>query len=52
MTNKRYWYTVGTDKQHTVYSGHDVADAMAAWSEAVVMYDEYVTLEALLEDVK
>jgi len=44
-----YWYLVGTSEQHTLYSGHDAADAMAAWTSGILDGDEYVTLEALHE---
>lgn len=50
-TANRYWYLVGTDSNRTLYSGTDVADAMAAFTSGILDKDEYVILEALLEHV-
>jgi hypothetical protein len=52
----KYWYRVDADKgvalegsYRKLYAGHDVADAIAAWSKAVSDGEEYVMLEALRE---
>lgn len=47
-----YWYLVGSEANRTAYSGHNVADAMAAFTQAILDGDEYVTLEALREPKK
>lgn len=47
-----YWYLVEaeTDKQwKKLYDGHAIADAMAAYTAAILDGEEYVMLESLRE---
>jgi hypothetical protein len=52
-TEIAYWYLVQSENNRrwkNWYKGHNVADAMAAYTTAILDGDEYVMLESLRQE--